>query len=56
MKLILEARVQRRNGKDLLTEMETKLNEQVADLQEHLIVLGVDFEAVSEEEQEPAGD
>ncbi len=56
MKLVLEARVQRRNGKDLLTEMENKLNEQVADLQEHLIVLGVDFESVSEVEQESAGD
>ena len=56
MRLVLEGRVQRRNGKDLLTEMESKLNEQVADLQEHLIVLGVDFESVSEVDQEPAGD
>lgn len=56
MKLMLEARIQRRNGKDLLTEMENKLKEQVADLENHLIVLGVDFDTLSEAEKEPAGD
>ncbi len=52
MKLMLEARMQRRNGKDLLTEMENKLKEQVADLQEHLIVLGVKFEEDLSSEKE----
>lgn len=56
MKLMLEARIQRRNGKDLLSEMENKLKEQVVDLENHLIVLGVDFELRPEAEKEPAGD
>ncbi len=51
--LKMEARMQRKSGSDMLTEMENKLKEQMADLQEHLIVLGVDIE---EEELEPAGD
>lgn len=53
MKLMMEARMQRRNGKDLLTSMENKLQEQIADLEEHLMVLGVEIE-LAEEEQEPA--
>lgn len=53
MKLMMEARMQRRNGKDLLTSMENKLKEQIADLKEHLMVLGVELEDL-EEEQEPA--
>ena len=52
--LKMEARMQRRSGSDMLTEMENKLKEQMADLEEHLIVLGVDME--EEEELEPAGD
>jgi len=51
--LKLEARMQRRSGADLLTEMEKKLKEQIADLEEHLIVLGVELEEI---EPEMAGD
>ena len=52
MKLMMEARVQRRNGKDLLTSMENQLQEQIADLEEHLMVLGVEIDII-QEEQEP---
>jgi hypothetical protein len=51
--LKLEARMQRRSGADLLTEMGNKLKEQIADLEEHLIVLGVELEEI---EPEMAGD
>jgi hypothetical protein len=51
--LKLEARMQRRSGADLLTEMGEKLKEQIADLEEHLIVLGVELEEI---EPEMAGD
>ncbi len=51
--LKLEARMQRRSGSDMLTEMENKLREQIDDLEERLIVLGVEIE---EEEMEMAGD
>lgn len=46
MKLMMEARMQRRNGKDLLTEMQNKIKEQIDDLQEHLIVLGIDLKDI----------
>ncbi len=42
--LRMESRLKRRSGSDLLTEMEDKFKEQIADLEEHLIVLGVDLE------------
>jgi hypothetical protein len=51
--LKLEARMQRRSGADLLTEMGNKLKEQIADLEEHLIVLGVELDDL---EPEMAGD
>jgi len=51
--LKLEARMQRRSGSDLLTEMATKLKEQIADLEEHLIVLGIELKDL---EPEMAGD
>lgn len=51
--LKLEARMQRRSGSDMLTEMENKLREQIDDLEERLIVLGVE---IGEEEMEMAGD
>ena len=44
--LKLEARLKRRSGADLLTELEAKINDQIADLQEHLIVLGIDLEEI----------
>ena len=46
MKLMMEARMQRRNGKDLLSEMEMILKEKIADLEEHLTVLGVELEDI----------
>jgi hypothetical protein len=51
MKLMMESRLQRRNGKDLLTGMVNQLQEQIADLEEHLIVLGV--EIANEEAESP---
>jgi hypothetical protein len=42
MQLKSEARMQRRDGRDLLTEMEASLKEQIDDLEEHLTVLGLD--------------
>ncbi|TAK12654.1 MAG: hypothetical protein EPO32_07900 [Anaerolineae bacterium] len=42
MQMKMEARVQRRDGRDLLTEMVASLKEQIDDLQEHLTVLGID--------------
>jgi len=45
--LKMEARLKRRSGSDLLTELENKFKEQIADLQEHLIVLGVDLEDIT---------
>jgi len=44
--LKMEARLKRRSGSDLLTELETKFKEQIADLEEHLIVLGIDLEEI----------
>lgn len=44
--LKLEARLKRRSGADLLTELEGKIKEQIADLEEHLIVLGIDLEEI----------
>lgn len=40
--LKMEARIKRRSGADLLTELENKFKEQIDDLEERLIVLGVD--------------
>jgi len=51
--LKLEARLQRRSGADMLTEMGNRLKEQIADLEEHLIVLGVELDDL---EPELAGD
>jgi hypothetical protein len=51
--LKLEARMQRRSGSDLLTEMANKLKEQIGDLEEHLIVLGIEL---TDLEPEMAGD
>ena len=48
MQLKMEARMQRRNGKDLLTEMENKLQEQIDNLQERLIVSGMEIERIEE--------
>jgi len=45
--LKMEARLKRRSGADLLTEVEAKIQEQIADLEEHLIVLGFDLEDLS---------
>lgn len=45
--LKMEARLRRRSGSDLLTEMENKFKEQIADLEEHLIVLGIDLEEIT---------
>ena len=44
--LKMEARMKRRSGRNLLTEMESKFQEQIADLQERLIILGVDLEEI----------
>lgn len=55
-RLKMEARMQRRSGSDMLTKMVAALEEQIADLQEHLIVLGVDLEDLAPEEVEAAGD
>ena len=38
--------MKRRSGRNLLSEMENKFQEQIADLQERLIVLGVDIEEI----------
>ena len=48
MQLMMEARMKRRNGKDLLTEMESKLQEQIDTLQERLIVSGMDLDRITE--------
>ena len=45
--LKMEARLKRRSGSDLLTELENKFKEQIADLEEHLIVLGIDLEEIT---------
>jgi hypothetical protein len=45
--LKMEARLKRRSGSDLLSELENKFKEQIADLEEHLIVLGIDLEEIS---------
>lgn len=41
--LKMEARLKRRSGADLLSELESKIKEQIDDLEERLIVLGVDI-------------
>ncbi len=47
MQLRYSMRVNRRNGHDPLTEIAAKLQEQIADLEEHLMVLGVEIQEVS---------
>ncbi len=54
MQLKLEARLQRRDGRDLLTEMEASLKEQIEDLEERLLVLGVDVHDVHPDQSVPA--
>ncbi len=49
--LKMEARLKRRSGSDLLTEMENQFKEQIADLEEHLTVLGVDITEIDVEPQ-----
>ncbi len=39
-----EARLKRRSGSEIMTEMENKIKEQIAELEERLIVLGIDLE------------
>ncbi|MBN2045523.1 MAG: J domain-containing protein [Anaerolineales bacterium] len=51
--LKMEARLKRRSGADLLTELEAKMREQIADLEERLIVMGIDIGPLSA--AEPAG-
>lgn len=56
MQLKLEARLQRRDGRDLLTEMEASLKEQIEDLEERLIVMGIDLQEIKDvDENIPAG-
>lgn len=61
-RLKLEARVQRRSGTDMLSQMQAELVEQIDDLQERLIVMGIDLDALLQEQEEetqeaePAGD
>ena len=45
--LKMEARLKRKSGADLLTELENKIKEQIDDLEERLIVLGVDISEIS---------
>jgi hypothetical protein len=44
MQLRLETRMARRDGKELLSDMAADLNVQIKDLEEHLMVLGVEIE------------
>lgn len=44
MQLKLEAHMRRKDGKDLLSEMQNRIIEQIDDLVEHLLVLGVEPE------------
>jgi hypothetical protein len=44
--LKMEARMKRRSGRNLLSEMETKFLDQIADLEERLIILGVELEEI----------
>lgn len=44
--LKMEARLKRRSGRNLLTEMEKKFLDQIADLEERLIILGVEIEEI----------
>lgn len=48
MQLRLETRMARRDGKELLTDMTADLNVQIKDLEEHLMVLGVEIEVEPE--------
>ena len=49
MQLRLETRMARSDGKELLTDMASDLKVQIKDLEEHLMVLGVEIEAESVE-------
>lgn len=44
--LKMEARMKRKSGRNLLSEMERKFFDQIADLEERLIILGVDIEEI----------
>jgi hypothetical protein len=44
--LKMEARMKRRSGRNLLSEMEKKFLDQIADLEERLIILGVEIEEI----------
>ena len=48
MQLMMEARIKRRNGKDLLTQMQSKLQEQIDNLHERLIVSGMELERIEQ--------
>lgn len=45
--LRLEAQLKRRDGSDVLSEMEARFREQISDLEEHLIVLGINLEEIT---------
>jgi archaellum component FlaC len=51
--LKMESRLKRRSGADLLTELENRIKEQISDLEEHLIVLGIDLDELAV--HDPAG-
>ena len=42
----MEARMKLRSGRNLLNEMENKFLDQIADLEERLIMLGVEIEEI----------
>ena len=44
MQLRLEVNMSRRSGRDLLSDMAADLEHQIGDLEEHLVVLGVELE------------
>ena len=45
--LKMEARLKRRSGADLLTELETKIRDQISDLEARLVGMGIDLEPFS---------
>lgn len=51
-RLKLEARIQRKSGSDMLTEITKELAEQIDDLKERLMAMGVEFEIEETEETE----
>jgi hypothetical protein len=52
--LKMEARLKRRSGADLLTELEAKMKDQIADLEERLTTMGIDLEPFSAAKPAPA--